>query len=117
MIGWLVFAATQVVGVLLMRPIYGRIRAYMIDYGMADFPTLYAPDPVRQFNERDHLSALFLTCLAGVLWPLALVGSAIGLLLGRWIRGSSHCSHWERDHALTQATLRIQELERELGVR
>lgn len=107
-LGWSIFGACMVVGLLLTRPFYGRIRAAIID----DNAKAGYPHPVRTAHKDDHASIVALTIFACVLWPLGLP-LIFGLpALIRYAGGTKYKSKYEREQETKALQNKIKELER-----
>lgn len=90
-LGWSIFGAVMLVGVLLTRPFYGRIRAFCIDDAVREGYM----DPIKQIHENDLAVLMGLTALASFFWPVGLLVIYAGPALLHYAGGSKYKSKYE----------------------
>lgn len=119
------------VGVLVSRPLYGHFRKRNIAYNIKNYAPLYQYSRVgksggysleyygfnvEKWNRSDRPGVIFLAAVWSMAWP-AFATLPIGWALYRYMTGSKIRSQAEIDAEQERLSKRINELEKELGIK
>lgn len=129
MIATLAVLGYVLVGVLISRPVYGRLRKGSIDNCLKRYAALYQRSSYgpglsieyygfdhERWNQLDRPMIVFSTFLFSICWP-GLVLIPVGYGIYRYMTGSKIMSQVEMDVERDRLNNRIKELETELGIK